>query len=707
LGGSQQYRAAMMIKHNFLLLLTLLVTVIGAQDELPSVNTYECIHSEIQMDIPKHFDINNDDNDEKRSIHQEHFAPMRIHLIEDDSIQNDSFVLGLIDNSSSPFWQAVNTLSKALMVRPIADNSISPRCDYFTEGINTGYCIDGTVRRTCNNIFDVPYELSSPVIACESANSSCYVDGNTTGIDTDFILIVGTSGYCDYNRNVIAFAAACDIDSYLRPSSGLMAICTNNIFSRASFVLNIDHLLYSIIAHELTHAFGFSAQLYPYYRHHHILTYDGELNVYGLNSSQVNEQAEEYFDCPSVDYLPLSRDLSHWEPQVLFHEVMIPYILPDYLVYSNFTLKYFNDSGWYRVNFTITNAIDQFDMKWGEGKGCQFIDGSCIDETNCTSISSSQCTFDHLSKGFCTDVSTDCPMSFPITSCIYHYYHNIDNTSTPFEVHQKYGKQSRCFEVIPPMSCDHTPTCYETIIYQYNGTGDLAYQIVGSSGEPVWCRENTYIEISDYTVFCPSIDIITLHTKPQDIIITNDVPPPLCHSSCATCLAVNDPSQCITCHRNNTVTLNSPSDCSINVTRNIVTDCFQACSNGSVRLTGENSNIVELCNGTQWLPLCYDTLWDYRDAIVLCRGIGLDSDGAFVGSIESTDLHPGVGNVKCTGNEGSLASCDYDTLDQCSSGKLATAYCVPGITDCSTCYKDITCYMDGRMIDDINVLVSY
>ena len=39
-----------------------------------------------------------------------------------------------------------------------------------------------------------------------------------------------------------------------------------------------------------------------------------------------------------------------------------------------------------------------------------------------------------------------------------------------------------------------------------------------------------------------------------------------------------------------------------------------------------------------------------------------------------------MGNVKCTGSENSLSSCDYDNLTpgQCTTGKIATAYCVEG-----------------------------
>ena len=39
----------------------------------------------------------------------------------------------------------------------------------------------------------------------------------------------------------------------------------------------------------------------------------------------------------------------------------------DYAVYSNFTLAFFEDSGWYQVNRSYIEAFDQFELQWGRG----------------------------------------------------------------------------------------------------------------------------------------------------------------------------------------------------------------------------------------------------------------------------------------------------------------------------------------------------
>ena len=51
-----------------------------------------------------------------------------------------------------------------------------------------------------------------------------------------------------------------------------------------------------------------------------------------------------------------------------FIYVLYNCLFSDYSVLSNFTWNLFEDSGWYRVNFTFTEtAVEQFDLQWGRG----------------------------------------------------------------------------------------------------------------------------------------------------------------------------------------------------------------------------------------------------------------------------------------------------------------------------------------------------
>ena len=116
---------------------------------------------------------------------------------------------------------------------------------------------------------------------------------------------------------------------------------------------------------------------------------------------------------------------SHWEARVLHHETMAAFLSSDYGVYSNFTWSLFEDSGWYKVNYTFTNsAVEQFDLQWGRGDdddsvvsrhiltlstshcaaglGCPFVLNSCNNRATypylCDSEGQIQCTFDRISK---------------------------------------------------------------------------------------------------------------------------------------------------------------------------------------------------------------------------------------------------------------------------------------------------------------------
>ena len=47
----------------------------------------------------------------------------------------------------------------------------------------------------------------------------------------------------------------------------------------------------------------------------------------------------------------------------------IIYILSDYDVISEFTLALFEDSGWYKANYTALYNLKQNPLLWGKGKG--------------------------------------------------------------------------------------------------------------------------------------------------------------------------------------------------------------------------------------------------------------------------------------------------------------------------------------------------
>ena len=47
--------------------------------------------------------------------------------------------------------------------------------------------------------------------------------------------------------------------------------------------------------------------------------------------------------------------------------ILICYLYSDYLVLSEFTAALFEDSGWYKVNYSALSALDQHALQWGKG----------------------------------------------------------------------------------------------------------------------------------------------------------------------------------------------------------------------------------------------------------------------------------------------------------------------------------------------------
>ena len=91
--------------------------------------------------------------------------------------------------------------------------------------------------------------------------------------------------------------------------------------------------------------------------------------------------------------------------------------------------------------------------------------------------------------------------------------------------------------------------------------------------------------------------------------------------------------------------------------------CQDSCSQGELRLTQGNniSGSVEICINGIWTGIC-DNQWNFIDASVACKQLGLPHSGAEI----QTGLSLGsqingirITNVSCNGNEPQLINCDY------------------------------------------------
>ncbi len=118
---------------------------------------------------------------------------------------------------------------------------------------------------------------------------------------------------------------------------------------------------------------------------------------------------------------------------------------------------------------------------------------------------------------------------------------------------------------------------------------------------------------------------------------------------------------------------------------------------GALRLQGplkrNGAGRVEILYKGRWGTICDDS-WDINDARVACRQLGY-SDG--LKALQGSEVSHGsgqiwLGNVACTGNEQSLASCSHLgwDVDYCDHSEDAGVQCLTAgnIIFCKNGYID-------------------
>ena len=136
--------------------------------------------------------------------------------------------------------------------------------------------------------------------------------------------------------------------------------------------------------HELTHVFVFNDSLFDTFINPltgQKLPKDQVMRKYEINgmdmnfvvSPKVRELAAKHFNCPNAIGVPLenkgsegTKD-SHWNRKAMNGDVMIAKSFGENLI-SDITLALFEDSGWYKVDYSLSNLFI-----WGKNRGCDFL----------------------------------------------------------------------------------------------------------------------------------------------------------------------------------------------------------------------------------------------------------------------------------------------------------------------------------------------
>jgi hypothetical protein len=90
---------------------------------------------------------------------------------------------------------------------------------------------------------------------------------------------------------------------------------------------------------------------------------------------KVKAIAREYYNCSTAEGAEMEnqrgKEGSHWERALLWNEMMTASSMQDGAL-SKFTLAFFEDSGWYKVDYSLAE-----EMYWGKNQGCDFMNKLC------------------------------------------------------------------------------------------------------------------------------------------------------------------------------------------------------------------------------------------------------------------------------------------------------------------------------------------
>ncbi|DAZ97258.1 TPA: hypothetical protein N0F65_009309 [Lagenidium giganteum] len=290
----------------------------------------------------------------------------------------------------------------------------------------------------------VPTRICSTCYTTGCPASACtFLPGDGVP-DADFVVYVKAVTTTQCGPQVLAYASACQRDQFDRPTFGMVNFCPLRV---SSDPVKYESQL-STALHEISHALGFSSQFYAYMRHK-----DGTprtrrdqnnrppalVNTQCPNGKYVNYYSnpdtatvqyyterdelvakmvtpavakfvQTHFNCSSLTGAELENLDdgclgSHWEERLFEPEYMTP-VLSYFTVISGLTMAFFEDSGWYKTNSSMTAQLD-----FGAGLGCPFAQKKCVDQATqtplavdhyCTVNDAESCTPDATSRSFCS-----------------------------------------------------------------------------------------------------------------------------------------------------------------------------------------------------------------------------------------------------------------------------------------------------------------
>lgn len=408
-----------------------------------------------------------------RPIVEDLFQPIRIHAhfsssteINIDAVQRTRLraVISRLVTISAHIFSVVPVDGPLLLGR-------SGCSKVWYTGVNTNRCATAKIgyhAEYCIDAFEIPAEHLEGLYIWNSEDPEPMLtvfDAGNGLVNTDYIIYIQssyTSACLQGGLNVIAYASHCQLDQHGRPIAGYINICPQMLSDE-----NYDEeKIYWTALHELFHALGFSADLFPSFQRCTFTERSNALScepysssvvklihgAYRLVTPKVSRLSSQHFGChlETDVFGPMLQTLSgvvssHWDAAFMHGSIMMPTITsPHLMLIDNITLAIFEDSGWYRVNYT---CADNF--IWGQGRGCDFaLNPHCDDAADGVYFcrgSSRGCHYLHQDKATCDTTPF-------LHSCRIYRPNAQDNCQTESQSQvvdaaedETFGETSRCF----------------------------------------------------------------------------------------------------------------------------------------------------------------------------------------------------------------------------------------------------------------------
>ena len=246
----------------------------------------------------------------------------------------------------------------------------------------------------------------------------------TTGFNNVDLVLYFSSGY-DNSSQAVAWASPCFVDDETgRPIAAQVYLnlyyLKQETYSEVSMVL----------LHELMHVLGFDYDYFGKFQYPNG-TKIPKNQIYKKSEPnnliivpELIELAKNYFNCSKIEGIPLEKgmgdgsDNSHWAQEFFEQDIMSPVEGINEII-SNFTLGFFNSTGWYKITYNNRSM-----MTWGKGKGCQIIRNQCYSQKYeygeyCFNLAERGCTPDHRFISVCWNSysGTHCPLNYATQYC--------------------------------------------------------------------------------------------------------------------------------------------------------------------------------------------------------------------------------------------------------------------------------------------------